>query len=50
MPTKMDLLLTRLGVPKDQRLLANAAVPSQDTRPLVDLEDDNVLFPRLKWL
>ncbi|KAL1935512.1 hypothetical protein VTP01DRAFT_4652 [Rhizomucor pusillus] len=49
MPTKMDKLLGRLGVPKYQRLLSDASVEQREPRSL-QLDSENVLFPPIKNL
>lgn len=46
MPTKMDSLLTRLGVSKNDRYFKNAIQLTKVERPLGEL--DGVLFPRLQ--
>lgn len=45
MPTKMDLLLTRLGVAPQDRYFKDAAQLELKQRPLGQIE--GVLFPRL---
>jgi methionyl-tRNA synthetase len=45
MPTKMEQLLTRLGVSSEQRLFKNALTYSEQERQLGEI--DGVLFPKL---
>ncbi|GAA5800065.1 hypothetical protein HPULCUR_005487 [Helicostylum pulchrum] len=46
MPTKMERLLTRLGVSESDRYFKDACKLTQTERPLGEI--DGVLFPRLK--
>lgn len=46
MPSKMDSLLTRLGVPENDRFFKDASRLAVNERPLGEI--DGVLFPRLK--
>lgn len=46
MPSKMDNLLTRLGVPESDRYFKNACELAQTERAVGD--DEIVLFPRIK--
>lgn len=46
MPTKMNSLLTRLGVSEEDRYFKNAGQLTENERPLGEI--DGVLFPRLK--
>lgn len=46
MPSKMDSLLTRLGVPENDRFFKDASRLAVNERPLREI--DGVLFPRLK--
>lgn len=46
MPTKMNSLLTRLGVTKNDRYFKNACKLTENERPLGEI--DGVLFPRIK--
>jgi methionyl-tRNA synthetase len=45
MPTKMENLLTRLGVSNDQRFFKDALKYSEQARQLGEI--DGVLFPKL---
>ncbi|KAG2224893.1 hypothetical protein INT45_010842 [Circinella minor] len=48
LPSKMDTLLTRLGVPIDKRLLTNAYPQQQEIEIPLGENKEPVLFPRLK--
>ena len=48
LPSKMDTLLTRLGVPIDERLLTDAYPRQQQVEIPLGENKEPVLFPRLK--